>query len=477
MVRRVYPVTDLVVAPPDDTSPVVDAAKTDKTEQSRPTRESWLIEVIQKTIEPASWAAIDGPGTISYFPMAGALVVMQTSAIHERIAGLLAAFRLLRDEGIRAAQMTLTKPHYLEHLPQYIPPAPPPPLPAELGTQQPIGGFPPACGQEILTAAAAVGAPMCGTEPFRVRRTEVRFIEPAGMRITWYAAQADGKPGFNPTYLEAPARYNFAQGSIYRLKLSDIPNHPGLELSPTLEVVPTNPHTATFLAHSAVPLTFTAEDFSHVASGSSVVKVVYLPDPQNRDSAPGTADTIVSSQLEPGVDPIVEAQRRGSILLVQRMGNIDPEAQKVPALYMPPGLAYRAAASPILIPPPAIACPLPNGGAPIVTGLTLPAPRCLEQPPQYTPPQPSYPLPHEMECPPPEHCVPPPDYALPPPYITVVQPPASVPDNRAQGRQASVLAELLKAYDEACAEGKTAEAKKYARAALLIDPTCFSKKR
>ena len=80
------------------------------------------------------------------------------------------------------------------------------------------------------------------------------------MKISWYSPRPDGRPGFSPQYLEAPARYNFLQASIYRLKLSDIPNRPGLELYPTLEVVPAKAKTCTFLAHSAVPVAFTEED-------------------------------------------------------------------------------------------------------------------------------------------------------------------------------------------------------------------------
>lgn len=44
-------------------------------------------------------------------------------------------------------------------------------------------------------------------------------------------------------------------------------------------------------------------------------------------------------------------------------------------------------------------------------------------------------------------------------------------------RKNHVLDELCQAYEEACAEGKTKEAAKFARAALSIDPTCFTRKR
>jgi Flp pilus assembly secretin CpaC len=43
-------------------------------------------------------------------------------------------------------------------------------------------------------------------------------------------------------------------------------------------------------------------------------------------------------------------------------------------------------------------------------------------------------------------------------------------------RQAKVLAELLRAYDAACTEGRSAEAEKLAHAALILDPTCFHRK-
>ncbi len=186
-------------------------------------------------------------------------------------------------------------------------------------------------------AVAAVGALTGGTgTPFAVQRTSVRFVGPPGMKITWYAPTPDGKAGFGPQYLEAPGRYNFSQAAIYRLKLSDIPDLPGVELYPTLEVVPANARTTTFLAHSAVPVSFTPEDFQQVASGNFLVKVIYLPDPQFQDLAGTGLEEIVSSRLEPGVDPIAEAHKRGSILLVVRLGNIDLEAPNTPAMDAPP---------------------------------------------------------------------------------------------------------------------------------------------
>jgi hypothetical protein len=167
------------------------------------------------------------------------------------------------------------------------------------------------------------------------KRTEVSFTTPHGMKVSWYAPTADGKAGFTANRIDAPGRYNFVQGAIYRLKLSDLPNRPGVELYPTVEVVPSNSLTDAFLAHSAVPIGFTNEDLDQVAAGNYLIKVVYLPNPAFQEFVTTGPEEVVSSRLEPGVDPIAEAHRRGSILLVVRLGNIDLELANSPAMDAP----------------------------------------------------------------------------------------------------------------------------------------------
>lgn len=201
------------------------------------------------------------------------------------------------------------------------------------------GGYPPAgipYNARIPGAVAAVGAtPGSHQLRFGTQRTQVRFVQPTGMKVSWYVSGADGKGGYSQTAIETPGRYNFLQASVYRLKLSNIVGLPGLEIYPTLEVVPSNPATEAFLAHSAVPLSFTPEDFRQIAAGNYVVKVIYLPDPRYQDLAFVGPGEISSTQLEPGVDPIEEARRRGHILLVIRMGNMDEEAPNTPAINAP----------------------------------------------------------------------------------------------------------------------------------------------
>ena len=149
---------------------------------------------------------------------------------------------------------------------------------------------------------------------------QVLFHKPDGMQVRW-DVQAVGQ--FDSEPLVVPGRNNFPQGGIYRLKLTNIPGREGVELYPTVEIGPTTPRTEAFLAHNAVPVQFTEEDFDQIITGNFVTKVIYLPDPEFQELALAGVETLVSTRLDPGVDPIVEADRRGSILAVVRAGNKD----------------------------------------------------------------------------------------------------------------------------------------------------------
>src|SRR5207247_2459756 len=62
--------------------------------------EERLIELIAKSVAPASWAWEDGKGTIDYFPVSQALVVNQTADIHEQIAELLETLRHFKSKNV-----------------------------------------------------------------------------------------------------------------------------------------------------------------------------------------------------------------------------------------------------------------------------------------------------------------------------------------------------------------------------------------
>ncbi len=285
-------------------------------------------------------------------------------------------------------------------IPNAVPGAAPGMMPGAM-PGMPGGMMPPGVGggmmarQGMVYAAGAV-PPGAGMAPFSISRTQVRFAGPAGAKIGWFVAAAaadpNGKPVMLPHQLDVPGRYNFLQASIYRLKLSDIPGRPGLELYPTLEVVPCNSKTEAFLAHNYVPVEFTEEDFDQVTAGNYLTKVVYLPD--NKFQSPlGTGpEELTSTRLEAGADPIAEAHRRGHILLVVRLGGVDLETANTPPLDNAGPYGTPRALNPNLPPP---GTPGMNANLPPAAPGIAPAvpPGQPSQPPTAAPPAPRFNVP------------------------------------------------------------------------------------
>jgi hypothetical protein len=89
-----------------------------------------------------------------------------------------------------------------------------------------------------------------------------------------------------------------------------------------------------------------------------------LPDPEHQELAQAGVEELVSTRLDPGVDPIVEADRKGTILAIIRMGNKDlrepvpPMGAKIKAMGYQEGAPGEAAA----MPP-----PVPEYGGPTTT--------------------------------------------------------------------------------------------------------------
>ncbi len=201
------------------------------------------------------------------------------------------------------------------------------------------GGPGGSCGLSDASNIPPGGGVMMGGDPSMMGpppTVQVTFGRPDGMYVRY---DATGAGQFDSEPLVCPARQNFPQGGLYRLKLTNIAGREGVELYPTVELAYGNPRTGAYLAHNSVPVQFTEEDFDQVLTGNFVTKVIYLPDPDFQGPALAGIDTLVSTRLDPGIDPIVEADRRGSILAIVRLGDKDIEMMGVGSeggMYPPP---------------------------------------------------------------------------------------------------------------------------------------------
>ncbi len=110
LVLRTHYVADLVIpTPPVKAFPSIQETKATPSK----TQESELIRMVESTISPQSWNDNGGAGTIDYHPLALSLVVNQTAAIHEQIAEMLAALRRLNDVQIALDVKIVSVPEFL----------------------------------------------------------------------------------------------------------------------------------------------------------------------------------------------------------------------------------------------------------------------------------------------------------------------------------------------------------------------------
>ncbi|PQO43126.1 hypothetical protein [Blastopirellula marina] len=208
--------------------------------------------------------------------------------------------------------------------------------------------------------------------PGAMSTSQILFVKPDGMQVQW---DVGGIGYYDSTPRVVPFPVNFPQGGIYRLKLTNIPGNPGAELYPTIEVGPATPRTDAFLAHNAIPVQFTEEDFAQVRSGNFVTKVIYLPDPNYQELALADVETLVSTRLDPGVDPIREADCRGTIMAIIRLGNKDLEMPEDGLQAGGPGFDPNVMAGMGGMPGPMGYPGLPGGppySVPYVAGVTTP---------------------------------------------------------------------------------------------------------
>ncbi|WP_145219075.1 hypothetical protein [Gimesia alba] len=130
----------------------------------------------------------------------------------------------------------------------------------------------------------------------------------------------------------SPASIGFAVGYVYRVKLSGMPEFPGIELYPTIELIDRLHPPAGLAEQYPIPVSFTQEDIELALSGRMVTKVVYLERPQT--AVPAKFDRQPTQAITAQKNLIAEADLLGRPMLILRMGGRLPSTRgEDPAFY------------------------------------------------------------------------------------------------------------------------------------------------
>ena len=154
----------------------------------------------------------------------------------------------------------------------------------------------------------------------------VRVDLPTTGRVTIFAPVLDRTAGSpRPVELPSPAQCGMHVGRVYRLRISHMPEFPGVELFPSVEIID-RLHPPTGQADRfPIPLPITAEEIRHALDGRLVTKVIHLEQPQ-RALPLDEEDTLATVWRDHHENLLSEADLRGRPILIIRIGGRLPDA-------------------------------------------------------------------------------------------------------------------------------------------------------
>ena len=165
----------------------------------------------------------------------------------------------------------------------------------------------------------------------------VEIKAPPGVSIALAVANQFGPAA------EAPRRVGLLIGSVYRLRVTNIPlpQAEGLEIFPSIEIIDRIYAPVDQQVRFAIPVEIALEDIELAMQGKFVTRVIYLEDPHN---ALPTRNTNGQSWFDvaPGRDPVAVADELGRPVAILRLGARVPDQGPDPSYYFgsPAWVAY-----------------------------------------------------------------------------------------------------------------------------------------
>lgn len=209
------------------------------------------------------------------------------------------------------------------------------------------------CGHLLLTSCLALmSLPAVGQEPLPKRYFPLNTpLPPPGRAGDWAARAAHGSPmRFQPVEIQlpgsgqvtwysagpadarvtpSPSMAGLLLGPVYRVKLSDIEDYPGMELYPTIELVDRLHPPAGRTAEFPVIIPFTAEELELAEQGQLITKIIYLEQP-NRASlqSVGRGKALAPVRVGTRENPLEVADLAGRPLAIVRLGGRVPDTTR-----------------------------------------------------------------------------------------------------------------------------------------------------
>lgn len=163
----------------------------------------------------------------------------------------------------------------------------------------------------------------------------VRLTLPSTGMVTFY----EGSP--ERFYdVAAPAQAGLLVGRLYRLRVSDVPEFPGVEFFPSIELIDRLHPPVGKADEFPVEFELTVEELEWATNGRLVTKVIYLEQP-NRVPAHLLEPKERITTVEPFKNAVAEADLLGRPIAIVRLGGRTPDLRSPDPAFFGPGGPIR----------------------------------------------------------------------------------------------------------------------------------------
>lgn len=170
----------------------------------------------------------------------------------------------------------------------------------------------------------------------------IRVELPTKGRVAFFSKGLEAAP-----VQAAPAEAAMLIGPVYRLQISHLPEFPGVELYPTVELLDRLHAPVGREADFPVPIAFTLEEIQFALEGRLVTKVVYLEQPDRADPF-RPVESAPTEMIGPAENSIAVADAAGRPMALVRIGGRIPDPADRESAFYGTGapLLFRHAAVP-----------------------------------------------------------------------------------------------------------------------------------
>lgn len=163
-------------------------------------------------------------------------------------------------------------------------------------------------GQQQLTR----GGPLRGYfQPVQIRG-------PEGLKVAFAVGGQFERPQ------EAPHTGGMLIGQVYRLRVTEIPGHEGMEVFPTVEVIDRLYPPEGKKWRFPIPIELTRKELEYAMAGKFVTRVIYLEDPERALPLPELPGFQRYFEVGRDQDPLQVADQLGRPMAILRMGSRTP---------------------------------------------------------------------------------------------------------------------------------------------------------